>query len=176
MGNPSSEEGRRAAQPLDVEELVRTHARRLRNFVRRRVGNPQDVDDLVQETCMEAIRCADKFQGHSLPETWLFGIAMNLMRNFYKNARMQSIFDYNDADKMPDTLAEDTLDTVARHQLLDRFRRVLDKLSPETQLILELVFDTQCSYEEAAAILGIPVGTVRSRISRARDLLKKHLR
>jgi RNA polymerase sigma factor (sigma-70 family) len=161
---------------FDIEDLIRTHSRRLHSFVRRRIGNPQDVEDLVQETCLEAIRCMDKFQGQSRPETWLFGIAMNLMRNYYKSARQHDIFDYNDTEDAPHAMAEDTVDTVERHETLERLGKALQTLPHETQLILELVFDAQCSYEEAAAILGIPIGTVRSRISRARGMLKDSLR
>lgn len=52
---------------LDV--LARTHAARLASFLRRRVGNPHDVEDLVQDTLLEAVRCIDQFQGQSRPET-----------------------------------------------------------------------------------------------------------
>jgi len=62
----------------DLDRLARTHAARLASFLRRRVGNPHDVEDLVQDTLLEAVRCSGQFQGQSRPQTWLFGIALNL--------------------------------------------------------------------------------------------------
>jgi RNA polymerase sigma factor (sigma-70 family) len=155
-----------------IEDLIRVHGRRLRSFVRRRVGNPADVEDLVQETCLEAVRCAHKFQGQSRPETWLFGIAMNLVRNHYKTAKSHDIFDYEEAEEMPHMAVEDTLETVSRQQALARIGQMFRQLPDDTQQILELVFDDHCSYDETAAILGIPIGTVRSRISRARGTFR----
>lgn len=162
---------------LDHESLsllLKKHSRRLYSFVRRRVRNPADVEDLVQETCVEALRCLSRFQGHSRPETWLFGIAMNLVRSHYKTTRAHDVFDYaeeNEDEKHP--IAEDTLDTVERYQMLARVDAVLKELPEDTRQLLQLVFDDNCSYEEAAEILGIPLGTVRSRLSRARALIKK---
>jgi RNA polymerase sigma factor (sigma-70 family) len=160
----------------DIGHLIRVHSRRLYSFVRRRIGNPEDVEDLVQETCLEALRCLPKFQGQSRPETWLFGIAMNLMRNYYKTAKLHDIFDYSDTDEFPHAGTEDTVETAERHETLELLSKALEQLPEETQRILEMIFDGHYSYEEVAAKMGIPIGTVRSRISRARAILKDGIR
>jgi DNA-directed RNA polymerase specialized sigma24 family protein len=77
----------------DVELLARTHAARLASFLRRRVGTRHDVEDLVLDTLLEAVRCVDRFQGQPRPGTWLFGIALNLTRNHHKRAKVRDAND-----------------------------------------------------------------------------------
>jgi RNA polymerase sigma factor (sigma-70 family) len=159
--------------PADLSRLVREDGARLRNFIRRRVGNAADVDDLVQDTCLEALRCLHQYQGHSRPETWLFGIAMNLVRGHYKRARIQPIFEEEEMglDAQLD-FSEDPIDTLARYQDIERMHLLVDALPEAQSNVLKLVFDERLTYEQAADRLKIPVGTVRSRIARVRALLK----
>jgi RNA polymerase sigma factor (sigma-70 family) len=159
----------------DLERLVRQHGRRLHNFIRRRVGNTADVDDLVQDTCLEALRCLRRYQGHSRPETWLFGIALNLVRSHYKHARTRPVFEEEDAglDAQAE-MAEDPRETIERLQEINRLLHVVEQLPEASASVLTLVFDERLSYEQAASRLQIPVGTVRSRIARARALLRGH--
>jgi RNA polymerase sigma factor (sigma-70 family) len=137
------------------------------------VGNAADVEDLVQDTCLEALRCLARFQGAARPETWLFGIALNLVRGHFRRASQQptleSELSESDAE---DTLAEDPIETVERHQEIDRLFRLMDQLPQASVSVLTLVFDEQLTYEQAASRLQVPVGTIRSRIARARTLLK----
>ncbi len=157
----------------DLARLVRDHGRRLRTFIRRRVGNAADVDDLVQDTCLEALRCLGRYQGHSRPETWFFGIALNLVRNHYKQVYSRPIFeDESSGITVEADMAEDPIDTLQRLQEIGRILSVVDALPETSSSVLLLVFDQQLTYEQAARQLHIPVGTVRSRISRARALLK----
>lgn len=159
--------------PTDLSRLVRQYGARLRNFIRRRVGNAADVDDLVQDTCLEALRCLHRYQGHSRPETWLFGIAMNLVRGHYKRARYQPILEEEEAGlEAQEDLSEDPLDTLARYQEIERMHSLVGELPEASSSVLTLVFDERLTYEQAADRLQIPVGTVRSRIARARALLK----
>lgn len=159
----------------ELDQLVRVHSSRLASFLRRRVGNPHDVEDLVQDTLLEAVKCADQFQGQSRPETWLFGIAMNLMRNYYKRARQRDIYVSADADDMASEAADDPLQIAQYRQMADRVARLLPALSSDHQQLLHLVVWDDLSYEEAATELSIPIGTVRSRVSRARSILKSQI-
>lgn len=157
----------------DLARLVRDHGLRLRNFIRRRVGNAADVDDLVQDTCLEALRSLGRYQGHSRPETWLFGIAMNLVRGHYKRAHMQPVFEEEDAGLgAQEEMSEDPLDTLARYQEIERLHHLVEELPEASSMVLTLVFDERLTYEQAASRLQIPVGTVRSRIARARAMLR----
>lgn len=160
---------------VDLERLVRDHGRRLHNFIRRRVGNGADVDDLVQDTCLEALRSLKHYQGRSRPETWLFGIAVNLVRGHYKHARTKPVFEREEEGvDVQAEMAEDPRETIERLQEVSRMLDVVEGLPESFAQVLTLVFDEQLTYEQAATRLKIPIGTVRSRIARARALLKGH--
>jgi RNA polymerase sigma factor (sigma-70 family) len=158
----------------DLERLVRTHSRRLHNFIHRRVGNIADVEDLMQDTCLEALRCLGRFQGASRPETWLFGIALNLVRGHYKRAGSRPVLVAEiSEEEAPSETFEDPVETVERFEEIGRLSQRMEELSPASVSVLTLVFDERLTYEQAAHRLHIPVGTVRSRIARARAVLKK---
>jgi RNA polymerase sigma factor (sigma-70 family) len=162
---------------LDMQELnllVRTHAARLASFLRRRVGNPQDVEDLVQDTLLEAVRCIDQFHGQSRPETWLFGIALNLTCNYYKRAKVRDIYSEADTDEVPSDVANDPADIAEHRERMRRVASAFGELPPDSHQLLQYAVQDDLSYEEIAAKAGIPIGTVRSRISRARAFLKRH--
>ena len=159
----------------DLERLVRVHGRRLHNFIRRRVGNAADVEDLVQDTCVEALRCLPRYRGQSRPETWLFGIALNLVRGHYKHAKSRPVFEEEEEGlEAQAEMAEDPREVIERLQEISRLLRVVEQLPEASASVLTLVFDERLTYEEAASRLQIPVGTVRSRIARARALLRGH--
>lgn len=159
----------------DLELLARTHAARLASFLRRRVGNPHDVEDLVQDTLLEAVRCIDLFRGHSRPETWLFGIALNLSRNYHKRAKVRGI--YTDSDAGTDEIASDRSNDpseIAEHrERMFRVASAVEDLPGDSHRLLQLVIHDNLSYEEAARQMGIPTGTVRSRLSRVRSFLRR---
>lgn len=159
----------------DLDQLIRTHTARLTSFLRRRVGNPQDVEDLVQDTLLEAVRCLDQFQGQSRPETWLFGIALNLTRNYYKRARLRDIYVDVDTEEVASDAGDNPLEIAEQRQRMSRVERVLPDLPEESRQLLHFVVVDDLSYEEVAQQLSIPIGTVRSRISRARSYLKRQI-
>lgn len=157
----------------ELEVLARTHAARLASFLRRRVGNPHDVEDLVQDTLLEAVRCIGQFQGQSRPETWLFGIALNLTRNYHKRAKVRDIYADFDTDEIAGDRSNDPCEVAEHRERMFRVASAVENLPGESHRLLQLVIDDNLSYEEAGRQLGIPTGTVRSRISRARSFLKR---
>lgn len=159
----------------EIESLARTHAARLASFLRRRVGNPHDVDDLVQDTLLEAMRCMGQFQGQSRPETWLFGIALNLSRTYHKRARVRDIYDDVETDDIPSERCDDPCEIVAQRQSMRRVANAVRQLPGESYKLLELVVQDNLSYDEAAREMGIPIGTVRSRVSRMRSQLRRSI-
>ena|SRR5438105_4741435 len=165
--------------PLDesqLERLARTHAGRLASFLRRRVGNPADVDDLVQETLLEALRCRGEFQHQSRPETWLFGIALNLTRTYYKRAKVRGAYMDEDVDgeEVAASRSEDPFEIALHRERMVRVESAVRSLRADSHDLLQMVVFEDLSYEEVAQRLGIPIGTVRSRVSRVRSFLKRH--
>lgn len=164
---------------IDVDLLARRQGAQLKRFVARRIGNAADVDDIVQDTLLEAFGSAQRFRGDSSPETWLCAIAMNRIRSFYRHRErrseqgLESTFGGDEADAA--AVAEaGTYDPSARYEARAVLRRVgsrMDRLTPTLAEPLGLLIDEELSYQEIAERLGIPIGTVRSRISRARERL-----
>jgi RNA polymerase sigma factor (sigma-70 family) len=166
-----------AAPPERVfRDLVTSHRRRLYAFVLRNIGQPQDAEDLTQQAFVEAARSLATFRGEAALSTWLYGIAMNLVRNHLSRAprRRYCFEDESALVDMPSNTAgpERQLES---SQLATLLERGLDTLSAELREVLLLVAIDELSYQDAAVLLSLPIGTVRSRVSRARAALREHL-
>lgn len=169
-GNPA------AAAPavtIDVLALCTKHRTHLLRFVQRYVGNHEDAEDVVQNTFIEAVKCAHRFSGLSKPSTWLFGIALNLARN---QVRRRAADRYEEVD---DDFMGQLVDTHADPAMLYELRQIAQKvddllgeLPEKIRATFEAVLDGDATYEEAARELQIPIGTVRSRVSRVRAAVR----
>ena len=122
-----------------------------------------EADDLAQETFLRATRALPRFRGHASGRTWLLSIArrvcMDELRGRYRRDRLDERLAAV-ARALPS--ADDPTAAVATHELL------LD-LEPDRRLAFVLTQLFQLSYEEASIVCGCPVGTIRSRVARARD-------
>lgn len=156
-------------EPKVFAELYDRHAAEIFRFVARRLGD-QAADDAVAETFLAAFRRREQYDlGRDDARPWLFGIAVNVIG---KHRRSERRLLHALARWSPTVEADDGLDqaddrivaTGARSQLA----AALASLSPGHRDVLLLVALAELSYEETAAALDIPVGTVRSRLSRAR--------
>ncbi|AUH00612.1 RNA polymerase sigma factor [Prodigiosinella confusarubida] len=157
---------------VDWEQIFRQHGKRLHNFIRKRVSNREDVEDLQQMTYLEVLKNSEKFAGASRPETWVFGIALNLVRNHFKQARIRAnevgdeILEFLSNDIDPSRIVECDYSLV-------RAVAATAQLPEETRKMLLMLIDSDVSYQDIANMLNIPIGTVRSRLSRARHFLRQ---
>lgn len=159
---------------LDLDALFTKHHRRLQRFVMRYVRNPDDAEDLVQSAFLEALRCAEQFSGLSQPSTWLFGIALNLARNQIRR-KCTSACDLIEDWELEQIIDQHCVDPVAvieSRQTADKVERLLGRLDPDIRATFEAVLEGETTYEEAARQLQIPIGTVRSRVSRVRAAVR----
>ncbi|AXW87897.1 RNA polymerase subunit sigma [Lonsdalea britannica] len=159
-------------EAVDWELVFRQHGKRLQNFIRKRVANKEDVEDLQQMTYLEVLRNREKFAGASRPETWVFGIALNLVRNHYKHAKSHA------CEVSEDELATLSCDSdpsriIEWGHALHRVLVASTHLPDDTRRMLVMLIDADASYQDIAARLGMPIGTVRSRLSRARGFLRQ---
>ena len=138
----------------------------LRAFAISLCGNADRADDLVQETLLRALANIDSFQpGSNLP-AWLFTILRNLFRSDYRKRRRE----VEDAEgNYAKTLK--TQPSQSAHLEFEEFRAALDKLPQDQREALILIGASGFSYEEAAEICGCAVGTIKSRVNRARTRL-----
>ena len=136
----------------------------LRAFAISLSGNADRADDLVQETLLRALANIDSFQpGSNLP-AWLFTILRNLFRSDYRKRRRE----VEDAEgNYAKTLK--TQPSQNAHLEFEEFRTALDKLPQDQREALILVGASGFSYEDAASICGCAVGTIKSRVNRARS-------
>ena len=138
----------------------------LRAFAISLSGNADRADDLVQETLLRALANIDSFQpGSNLP-AWLFTILRNLFRSEYRKRRREvEDTDGSYAESLKSQPEQGS------HLEFKEFRAALSKLPPDQREALILVGASGFSYEEAAAICECAVGTIKSRVNRARNRL-----
>ena len=161
---------------LRFKELVQQHKTRLYRFIVNNIGYGTDAEDLTQQAFVEAAKAYESFRGASEFSTWLYGIAMNLVRNYLSRAPHRR-YTFVDEEVLESTIADhpDPSEQMAQSQALHVLQREIDDLPEHMREVLLLVALDEVSYEEASVMLSIPVGTVRSRISRARATLRKRM-
>jgi RNA polymerase sigma-70 factor (ECF subfamily) len=162
-----------ANQMVALEEMFIAQRRRLRSFVRKRIGDENLAEDIVQQTFLGAYRSWKSFRGDSAPETWLFGIAMNLIRDLTSRspgARIKFVPEEEIEEEPAPEL--DPMHICMRAQFSQKLHHAVANLPEDMAKTLQLVAEEGMTYQQTADALGIPIGTVRSRISRARASLK----
>jgi len=138
----------------------------LRAFAISLCGNVDRADDLVQEALLRAWANLDSFEPGTNMSAWLFTILRNLFRSEYRKRRRE----VEDAEgSYAESLT--SLPNQASHLEMDEFRRALELLPTDQRESLILVGASGFSYEEAAKICGCAVGTIKSRVNRARSRL-----
>jgi RNA polymerase sigma-70 factor (ECF subfamily) len=159
-----------------LEGLARTDARNLYYFILKRVGDPHEAEDLMQQAFESALRNLDSFRGDCELRTWVYGIASNLLRN-HLNRSPRRLYEF-DSEETLDALAsqeEGPEQKTSQMDLLAKLDYCLGELPEEMRLTIMLVLVEEISCSDAARELKVPVGTIRSRISRARRILKEKL-
>lgn len=133
-------------------------------------GEPSLADDLAQETLARALASLQRLRQDQALEGWAFSILANCFRDHCRRNRPTEPYEERIDTRQPGAERE-----LARQQTGQQVRSAISRLSPSQREVLMLVDLESCSYAEVAAILDIPVGTVMSRLSRARQNLKQQL-
>jgi RNA polymerase sigma-70 factor (ECF subfamily) len=163
------------------EALVVKYQRRVARHVARYVRGSGDVEDVVQDAFIRAYRGLPSFRGQSAFYSWLYRIATNAALSFVRRAPATQLL----GDDAPKERAEafepgvsdgeDPERTMMANQIADAVQHGLARLQPELVDALTLFEVEGKSYAEVAQMLNVPVGTVRSRIFRAREALARRL-
>jgi RNA polymerase sigma-70 factor (ECF subfamily) len=159
------------------EALVLKYQDRIYRVVQRMVGGSDAVDDLAQEVFIRAYRSLGDFKGESSLYTWLYKIALNLCRNHYRTrGRRPAHEELDEADGAGlEAGGGSPEDEVFRREFWEQLRQGLDALPPEQREAVVFCDLEGMSYEEMAEVMGVPIGTVRSRIFRGRRALQERL-
>jgi len=166
---------------FDAEFLP--HADALYNFAFRLTHNADDANDLVQEAFMKAYRFINSYEKGTNAKAWLFRILKNGFINDYrKKSKQPSKVDYNEVESYYNTEDGESVQSTSdmrtdsvKDKMGDEVAIALSSLEIEFRTIIILSDLEGFKYEEMAKILDIPIGTVRSRLHRARGLLKEKL-
>jgi RNA polymerase sigma-70 factor (ECF subfamily) len=163
--------------------LVKKYQHRIANLISRYVSNNGDVADVAQEAFIKAYRAMPGFRGESAFYTWLYRIAVNSAKNYLvANGRKPPATDIDaeDAEYFEGSDALKEQDSPERLLLSEEIRAVvfntIDKLPDELRTAITLRELEGLSYEEIAEVMACPIGTVRSRIFRAREAIDLQLK
>lgn len=160
------------------ELLVLAYQERIFRLIRRLLGNRDGAEDLAQEVFLRAYRSLGGFRGQSSFYTWLYKIALNTCRNYYRTMGRRPEGSAIDGEGVLDSLESSNPDPESaafRSETLEVVKVSLESLPPEQREAVVLCDLEGLSYEEMAAVIGIPVGTVRSRVFRGRRALQRRL-
>jgi len=163
--------------------LVLRYQHRILGLISRFIRDPAEVEDVAQEAFIKAYRALPKFRGDSAFYTWLYRIAINTAKN-YMVARGRrppaTDVDVEDAEFLENNAPLTEIGTPEANQEKDDLQRVINEAIEDLPEDLRTAFTLRefsgLSYEEITEIMGCPVGTVRSRIFRARETLDKKIR
>ena len=185
-GRESAEllEAIRRGDPVAFERVAREHAPRLFRTALRLTGRREDAEDLVQETLVRALPALRRFEGRAKVSTYLFRAMGNLWKNQLRSKRRSRLVDWfrgaapgaeEDAGPDPADRAPLASERMESAELAEEVRQAVDRLEPTRKLTLLLREVEEMPYEQIARVTGVPVGTVRSRLARARDELRRLL-
>jgi RNA polymerase sigma factor (sigma-70 family) len=167
----------------NFSEIINNNGKYVQNFISKKVWNKNDVDDIYQTTLLEAFKSFSSFRGDSHPRTWICGIAYIVFKNYLKNKTIHSFETVEDLsgfiergqqlEDAPNLDLENPETIHERMELLSILQEAFEGLPDGMKETFESVVGNGESYESAAKRYNIPVGTVRSRISRARQVLRE---
>jgi len=145
---------------------------RLRRFARGLTGSATEADDLVQAACERALARAHQFQEGTRFDSWMFRIVQTIWIDQLRAREVRK----EDGDVAEERLGSDaSVRGIEARLALSEVRNAVDRLPQDQRMTLMLVTVEGLSYKEAAEVAGVPVGTIMSRLARARIALQQHL-
>ncbi len=156
------------------EDLIREHQRYAYNIAYRMLGHEEDAKDVTQDAFIKAYRSIGRFNGRAKFSTWLYQIVINTCRDHFR--RSHPTLSMTDEKNRVMAIADEDpsyapLEQVEREELRRELRECLSRLDPKYREVIILREIQEMSYDDIAKVLDVPVGTVRSRISRGREHL-----
>lgn len=165
------------------EEEFLPHMKALYNFAFHLTYDEENANDLVQETYLKAYRFIDSYQKGTNSKAWLFKILKNeFINNYRKKVKrphkvdFENVLNYHESDDPNYVGSLDLRQEIFQNMMGDEVTIAINKLPLEFKTIIILCDVEGFTYEELSKVLDIPIGTVRSRLFRARNMLKDYLR
>ncbi len=146
---------------------------RLRRFAYGLSGDFAQADDLVQDACVRALTHRDQWQPGTKFESWMFRITQNLWIDKRRSVKSRGV--HQDIDGLDEPMGVDGRDVTEGRLTLSSVMKGMQALSEDQRTLMVLVCIEGVSYKEASETLNVPIGTVMSRLARARQTLQAHL-
>lgn len=166
----------------DFNEEIIPHLDALYNFGLRLTSDPNDAEDLVQDTIVKAYRFFSSYEKGTNAKAWLFRILKNsYINNYRKKSKKPQQVDYDEVSTFYETIRAERTDTsdledkMFRELIDDELSNALDNIPEDFRTVVLLCDVEDFTYEEIANMLDVPIGTIRSRLHRGRNLLKAEL-
>ncbi|GAB1578183.1 MULTISPECIES: RNA polymerase sigma factor RpoE [Bordetella] len=164
--------------------LVLKYQRKILRLLSRMIRDPAEIEDVAQEAFIKAYRALPQFRGESAFYTWLYRIAVNTARNWLASAgrrpsapnaiETEDGETFNETDNLTDISTPEAM--VASREIAETVNAVIEELPEELRTAIVLREIEGMSYEDIAQSMDCPIGTVRSRIFRAREAIANRLR
>ncbi len=160
------------------EVLVLKYQDRIYNLCLYMLGNSQDAEDVAQETFIKAYRNLDSFETHAPFYTWIYRIGINTCLDYKKKASSRYERFHVDIDSLQQEIPYEISpeNHLKMSEISESVQAALLEIPAKLRSVIVLKEIEDLSYEEISRVLKISIGTVKSRISRARELLRKKLR
>jgi RNA polymerase sigma-70 factor (ECF subfamily) len=156
------------------DQTLLSHLDAAYNLARWLMGNPADADDVVQDAYVRALAGADRFRGGD-QRAWLLSIVRNGCYSSHRRQRVRRVTDFDEAEHGEDTATPSPEQLAIDHDTSRRVRLAVEHLTPEFREVIVLREFEGLSYKEIAEVVAAPIGTVMSRLSRARAQLQTEL-
>ncbi|MCK4410532.1 MAG: sigma-70 family RNA polymerase sigma factor [Candidatus Eisenbacteria sp.] len=158
---------------LDFEDVVARYDKRLFNVMYGLTGNYHDALDLTEEAFIKAMKAYPRFRGESDPFTWLYRIALNVLKKRHrKNARRAELWrEHQESNPSPSSETRTAEHAVIEEERAQLVRQAIAQLPAAFREAITFRYIDEMSYEEISIAAGCSIGTVKSRISRGKALL-----
>ncbi len=166
----------------DFEDEIIPHLDAMYNFALRLTSSPNSAEDLVQDSIVKAFRFFNSYEKGTNAKAWLFRILKNsYINNYRKKSKQPNQVDYDEVASFYESIRADRTDTsdledrMYRDLIDDDISNALEDLPEDFRTVVLLCDIEDFTYEEIANMLDVPIGTIRSRLHRGRNLLKSQL-
>lgn len=166
----------------DFDEEIIPHMDALYNFALRLTTDPNDAEDLVQDTIVKAYRFFSSYEKGTNAKAWMFRILKNsFINNYRKTSKKPAEVDYDEVSSYYESIRAERTETsdleslMFREMMDDELSTALTRLPEDFRTVVMLCDVEGYTYEEIANMLDVPIGTIRSRLHRGRNLLKTEL-
>ena len=167
----------RAGNRLGFDELVERYRDKALRLVASTLGAREDLEDIVQEVFVKVYRSLERFRGEASFSTYLYTVTVNRCRDELRKSKIRKFFSF---DVWFDKVGSKELTAGNGHRLeqeerIEAVRAAMRRLPEQTSMLLHLREIEELTYKELATIFHVEIGTIKSRLARARDKLREEL-